>query len=191
MKVAGIIIGALAFASAGFRAPGRKGFIAFIPAVLLVIFGGKSDVSIASALGCGLLALFSTPADLPPLTGAGLLALSPALLPWVNPEKTDAPLLLLALAFSLFLAMGTRSMRGLQSYGSERRLALACFLLLLGFAGWMWQTFLRGGNAFKPEPWFMLGLLNCAFATGGWHKNKLGAEILTLLALAGIWSLTV
>lgn len=189
MKVAVITIGALAFALAGFRAPGRKGLAVFIPAVLMVVFGEKSDISIAGAFGCGLLALLLPPKDLPPLAGAGLMVLSPALLPWIKPEKADIPILLLALAFSLFLAEGVKSMRGLQSPGSARWLALAYFLLLLGFTGWMWGTFLGGGNAFKPEPWFILALLNCAFIFGKWHKSRMGAEILTLLALAGLWFL--
>lgn len=189
MKVALITIGALAFALAGLRAPGRRGLVAFIPAVLMAVFGEKSDISIAGAFGCGLMALLLPPGDLPPLAGAGLMALSPALLPWTEPEKAGIPLLLLALAFSFFLAEGAKSMRGLQRPGSARWLALAYFLLLLGFAGWMWETFLGGGNAFKPEPWFMLALLNCAFTIGGWHKSKPGAEILILLALAGLWFL--
>lgn len=184
-------IGALAFVLAGLRAPGRKGFVAFIPALLMVIFGKKSDVSAVAALGCGFLALFSIPADLPPLAGAGLLALSPAFLPRANPEKAGIPFLLLALAFSLFLAEGAKNMKGFHRAGIERWPALACFLLLLGFANWMWETFIRGGDALKPEPWFMLALINCAFAIGGWHKSKLGAGALTLLALAGIWFLAI
>ncbi|MDW8103118.1 MAG: hypothetical protein RMK30_09595, partial [Anaerolineae bacterium] len=135
------ILGALAFALAGFKVPGRKGFAAFIPAFTMLAIGGESAALAAAAFGCGILAFLYPSNFLPQMAGAGVLALVPAILPWINLEKGSGPSLLLAFTFSLFLAEGAKRMKGTYP-GNERWFALACLLMVVGFAWWMWTIFL-------------------------------------------------
>ncbi len=186
MGVALAILGALAFALAGLRAPGRKGFLAFGLAILTLAFGGRTETSAAAMLGCGLMALFSPPTLFSALMGAGLLALNSAFLPWANVEKTGVYLPLFAFAFSLFLAEGARRMKKPTGLWDERWFILACLSIVAGFASWMWESTLRG-SLFQTGSWAAIALASCAFVAGGWQKKGLGGEILTLLALAGLW----
>lgn len=184
------ILGALAFALAGFKVPGRKGFVAFIPAFAMLATEGESAALTVAACGCGILAFLYPSNFLSQIAGAGVLALVPAILPWINMEKGSGPSLLLAFTFSLFLAEGAKRMKGAYP-GNERWFALACFLIVVSFAWWMWTTFLSGGYPLQPAAWVPVALLNCALIAGGWHKRKPGAEVLTLTALMGVWFLAI
>ncbi len=185
------VIGALAFALAGLRTPGRRGFLAFVPAALMLVLRGGSNAVAAAALGCGLLALFRAPSRLPQAVGAGVLALSPALMPWLEPERGGASACLLAFAFSLFLTEGARGMKGREEPEDARWFALACAFLAAGFAAWMWEEFLHGGDFLQPGLWAVPALLSCALVAGGWQRKSLGAEFLALSALMGLWLLAV
>jgi hypothetical protein len=186
MGVALAALGALALALAGLRFPGRNGFLAFGLAILTLIFGGKSETSAAAMLGCGFMALFSTPTIFSALVSAGILALSSALLPWANGGKVESYLPLFAFAFSLFLAEGARRMKKPAGLWDERWFIIACLFIVAGFAGWMWEGTLNG-SLFRPGSWAAIALMSCAFVASGWQKKRFGGEILTLLALAGLW----
>ena len=189
MGIALATLGALAFALAGLRVPGRKGFLAFGLAILTLAFGGRSETSAAAMLGCGLMALFSPPTLCSAVMGAGLLALSTAFLPWANAGKACGYLTLFAFAISLFLAEGAKRMKNPAGLWGERWFILACLFIVVGFAGWMWESTLSG-NLFQPSFGAAIALLSCAFVASGWQKRALGGEILTLLALAGLWLIT-
>ncbi len=186
MGVALAILGALAFALAGLRVPGRNGFLAFGLAILTLAFGGKYETSAAAMLGCGFMALFSTPTLCSALMSAGILALSSAFLPWADAGKAGGYLPLFAFAFSLFLAEGARRMKKPTGLWDERWFIVACLFIVAGFAGWMWESTLSG-SLFRPGFWAAIALISCAFVAGGWQKKRLGGEVLILLALAGLW----
>ncbi len=186
-----IVLGALAFALAGVRAPGYKGLLAFIPAILILVFGMESTTLTIAALGCGILALFRAPSALPRMVCAGILAMSPVLFPWIEPAEDSVSVGLFAFAFSLFLSEGVERVKKSEKLRDERWFALACSFLTVGLVVWMWDNFLRGNSVLGLGPWAVSALLGCAFVVGGWHRSELGAELLALIALAGLWFLAV
>ena len=191
MKEVAAVAGAVAFALAGLRTPGRKGLLAFALALLILSFGAKSAPLGAAVLGCGILALTCAPHGLSPLVGAGLMVLGPAILPWVKLEGGGAFGLPLALAFSLFLGEGAKGMKGKEEPEDARWFALACSFIALGVVVWSWEIFFSGGDFLRPGPWVAPALLSCASVVGGWHRRGLGAVILTLAALLGLWLLAI